>query len=515
MERKDFVRKQKMMEASLRDVKTALSGISGVVAVGIGLKESGRKFTEEISYRVYVPHKKHRTELRPEEIIPPSIDGIPTDVLTPYSIVNDSGVCGDERMTLSLKRPLRAGIAVSGDSVSYGTLGWFGKLRDGTDVLLTNKHVLYDDTNQTDLRKLKTGQPRLGDPAACFCYACGNDNVIGESLIGIRDIHPPSDTSVDCAIARINPELARDIVLRITNDSTEEVLSVSGTASAVIGDKVRKIGARSGYTRGTVIHIGDIAVSVPPDSDETAVAVRRGQVLIIPDPEESYQVREGGVCKPAFTNSGDSGAVILNQDNRIIALNWGGDRTTGSVGITIACKIQNVLDKLSSAGYKVTLSVSPPAGDNDFPEKEKTGLSADPYGLNILGKLRDSNKKSLLYWLYERHNREIMSLITGSRPVGVAWQRNQGPAYVAAIISASGDKDFRIPFTINSVSREALLKILGKVLTEHGSDSLKADIKRYRKDIMKIADQGRTIEELALILKKAGLIDEIPSDVFS
>jgi hypothetical protein len=32
---------------------------------------------------------------------------------------------------------------------------------------------------------------------------------------------------------------------------------------------------------------------------------------------------------------------------------------------------------------------------------------------------------------------------------------------------------------------------------------------------MKIADQGRTIEELALILKKAGLIDEIPSDVFS
>lgn len=347
------------MEASLRDIKTALSDISDVVAVGIGLKESGRKFTEEISYRVYVPVKKHLAELKPEEIIPAVIDGIPTDVLTPYSVVNDSGVCGEERMTLSMKRPLRAGIAVSGDSTSYGTLGWFGRLDDGTDVLLTSKHVLYDDTNQTDLRKLKTAQPRLGKTAGCFGTSNGNDNVIGESLIGIRDIYPSGDTPVDCAIARIHPELASDIVLEITNDSTAEILTVTGTASAVIGDNVRKIGARSGFTRGTVIHIGDIAVSFPPDSEEAAVAVHQGQVLIIPDPAESYRVSEGGICKPAFSNSGDLGAVILNQDNRIVALNWGGDRTTGNMGITIACKIQNVLDKLSSAGYTVTLSVSP------------------------------------------------------------------------------------------------------------------------------------------------------------
>lgn len=349
-----------MMEASLRDVKTALSAISGVLAVGIGLKESGRKFTEEISYRVYVPVKKDLAELKPEEIIPALIDGIPTDVLTPYSVLNDSGVCGEERMTLGLKRPLVAGIAVSGDSDSYGTLGWFGKLDDGTDVLLTSKHVLYDDTNQTDRRKLKTAQPRLAGSATALCAGSGNDNVIGESVIGIRDIHPSSDTSVDCAIARINPEFAQDIVLRITNDSTREVLSVRGTASAVIGDSVRKIGARSGFTRGSVIHIGDIAVSATSDSEETAVAVRQGQLLIIPDPSESYRVMEGGICKPAFTNSGDSGAVILNRDDRIIALNWGGDRTTGNVGITVACKIQNVLDKLRSAGYAVTLSVSPP-----------------------------------------------------------------------------------------------------------------------------------------------------------
>ncbi|NLA49508.1 MAG: hypothetical protein GX876_08615, partial [Bacteroidales bacterium] len=236
MDKKEFGRKQRIMEASLRDVKTTLSVISNVVAVGIGLKESGRKFTEKISYRVFVAVKKDLAELKPEEIIPAAIDGIPTDVLTPYSVVNDSGVCGEERMTLSMKRPLRAGIAVSGDSTSYGTLGWFGKLDDGTDVLLTSKHVLYDGINQIDLRKLKTAQPRLGKPAGCFCPASGNDNVIGDSVIGIRNIHSSGDTSADCAIARIHPELASDIVLEITNDSTAEILTVTGTASAVIGD---------------------------------------------------------------------------------------------------------------------------------------------------------------------------------------------------------------------------------------------------------------------------------------
>jgi hypothetical protein len=511
MDKRDVKQKQKIMEGRLHDVKTTLLKIPNVVAVGIGFKESGKKFTEEISYRVFVPEKKGLTDLRPDEIIPASINGIPTDVLTPYVVVNDSDVCGDERRTLSKKRPLQAGIAVSTDSTSYGTLGWFGTLADSSVVLLTNKHVLYDETNTTDSSVRKTAQPQLGDPSTCCCCTCGDDNAIGESIIGIRDISPASDTSVDCAIARINADFTDDIIYRITNDSTTEVLSVAGIAEAAVGDNVRKIGARSGFTRGTVIHIGDIAVAVPPDSAGTAIAVRQGQVLIIPDAAETYQVREG-VCKAAFSNSGDSGAVILNGDNRIIALNWGGDRTTNNVGITIACRIQNVLDKLSSAGHVVTLSVSPSGGDAEAVKERKFRQPAAAPVVTMLEKIRDANKQSLLYWIYERHHREVMTLINHCRPVTVAWQRNQGPAYVAALTRASREPAYFIPFTINGISRDTLLKKLETVLLENGSELLKSDIKKFRDDLMTTANSGQTIEEVAEALKAAGLIDIIPSD---
>lgn len=500
--------KQILLEQNLDTAKSVLEKIPDVVAVGIGVKESGNGFTNEISYRVYVPAKKDLSLLKPDEIIPPVINGLKTDVLTPHIITEDSDVCGTERKTLSHHRPLKGGIAISTDSTSYGTLGWFGTLADGTTVLLTNKHVLYDFSDGVDTRKLRTAQPQLGDPSTCCCCTCGSDNVIGESIIGIRDVNPFTSTSVDCAIAKINPEFVPDIILRITNDSTTEVLSVRGTAAAAIGDKVRKIGARSGFTRGVVIHLGDIAVAAPNDSGGTAVIRRQGQVLIIPDAAETYQVREG-VCKFAFSNSGDSGAVILNETNKIVALNWNGDRTTNNVGITIANNIQNVFDKLSANGFPITLLQSPP-GDS-MPAKVSMFRRAESISsTNILERIRDANKQSLLYWLYEKHHREILELINNKRPVTVVWQRNQGPAYVAAIARAAREQVYKIPLSINEVSREDLLTRLETIFLAHGSDSLKKDIRKFRDEIISIMNRGETLQEFAENLKEAGFIDTLP-----
>jgi hypothetical protein len=225
-------------------VKQDLLRLPNVVAVGIGIKETGGQFTDEISYRVYVEEKRPRALLADDEAVPETVGGFKTDVLPPLAIQNDSDVCGNERRTLSQHRPLQAGIAVSTDAVSYGTLGWFGTLdSDDTPVLLTNKHVLYDGTDEVTTTTKKTAQPQLGEPSRCCCCECGSDNVIGESLVGIKDTSTLTATSVDAAIARIDPDHASNIVLSITNDSTDEVLVVKGTAAAVVGETVRKIGA--------------------------------------------------------------------------------------------------------------------------------------------------------------------------------------------------------------------------------------------------------------------------------
>lgn len=500
---------QQLLEDNLQEVKDTLLKISNVVAVGIGVKESGDEFTDEISYRVFVPAKKSIAELAPDEIIPPFINGIRTDVITPYVITNDSDVCGNERWALAEHRPLNAGIAISSDSINAGTLGWFGKLTDGTIVLLTNKHVLYGDSNAIDKRKLKAAQPQLGDPSNCCCCTCGSDNAIGEGIIGIRDILPATDTSVDCAIAKISPGLAAGIVLKITNESTTEVLKVKGTAAAIVGDKVRKIGARSGFTRGTVVHLGDIAVAAVQDADGTDIDVVQGQVLIIPDAAETYQVKEG-VCKFAFSNGGDSGAVILNENDKIIALNWGGDRTTNKVGITIGSHIQNVLDKLSANGFPITILESPPGGDS-----APVTVRAIPQEQNILEKIRDANKESLLYFLFQKHHRAIIDMINHTRPVTLVWQRNQGPAFVAALARAAREESYAVPFMINDISRETLLERLGEALITHGHDGLQNDLKKFRPELIRVMKDGNTIPEFTIAMKEAGFLDTIPFTTLS
>lgn len=511
MKNYEFSAEEKVLLKNIESVKQDLLKLPNVLAVGIGIKESGNQLTDEISYRVYVKEKIDLTALGPSERIPSRIGDFKTDVLTPLivNLVND--VCGNERRTLSKHRPLKAGIAISSDSTSYGTLGWFGKLNaDNTPILLTNKHVLYDATPGIDTRHLKTAQPRLGSPSKCCCCECGSDNVIGESIIGIDDTNVLTPTSVDCAISKINPDIASTIKLNISNDSTTEVLTVSGTGVAGVGNNVKKIGARSGFTKGVVVHIGDAAVAVT-DPGGTSISVRTGQVLVIPDPAETYQVKDSaGTCKFSFANNGDSGSVILNPANQIIALLWGVDFETNTYTIGIASNIASVLTKLSSNGFPITLSVSPPGGGTKEIIRNISKVETLSSVPNLLSMLRDTNRESVLHKLYDKHHEEILDLINHSRPVTVVWQRNQGPAYVAALARAAREEAYSIPFSINEVSREALLNRLGAVLMEEGSNELKKDIAESRDDLIDIISNGLSIEEFAEGLKEAGFIDTIP-----
>lgn len=509
---------QNNMLAEIETVKKELLQLPNVVAVGIGIKESNGEFTGEISYRVFVTEKKSEAALNKDQLIPRTINNIKTDVLTPYIVKDRPGVCGTERRTLAKHRPIKAGIAISTDSTSYGTLGWFGHLDiDDTPILLTNKHVLYGTSIGTDSRHLPTAQPQLGSPSHCCCCECGSDNVIGESIIGIKDTSPLTSTSVDCAIAKINPGIAAEMQLLISNSATSEVMTVSGTAQAVVGQAVRKIGARSGFTRGTVVHIGDAAVAGTDPAGGT-IAIKTGQVLVIPDSSETYQVRDTSVnpsvCKFAFSNNGDSGSAILNDSNEIVALLYGGDETTNSVDITFANNIGNVLNALSTNGFPISLSSSPSGGRNAYHHAAARveTIPENQFSLsNQLEHLRDTNRDSQLHHLFDEHHREILALINHARPVMVAWQRHQGPAFVAAIARAAREEHYRIPEDINGVSRTRLLLAMKEALILSGSAALQQDIVRYESAILKSVSQGDTLRALAEQLLAAGLIDHIPT----
>src|SRR5262245_7952007 len=511
MNQDELARSQKTLLANLETARRELLEKPNTLAVGIGLKESGGQITDELSYRVFVTQKKDPAELAPGEMVPREVVGVKTDVLTPYIVKNRPDVCGTERETLSKHRPLRAGIAISTDSLTYGTLGWFGRLdSDDSRILLTNKHVLYDESNETNTTSKPTAQPQLGSVSKCCCCECGSDNVIGDSLIGIRNLTPATATSVDCAIARIKPEHASNITLSIANDATSEVLSVSGTAAAVVGQNVRKIGARSGFTRGTVVHIGDAAVATDPAGG--AITIMAGQVLVIPTAAETYQVNDRGTCKFAFSNAGDSGSAILNDDDAIVALLWGGDEQTNSVDVTFSNNIANVLTALSNNGFQLQLSVSEGRSGRHhrtaFENRDDERLR--PVALSYFELLRDRNPGSVLRELFDRHHREILSLVNNRRAVTVVWHRHQGPAYVAALARAGRVEQYKIPFSIDGISRETLLLAMEDVLRKHGNRALIADMDRYREDVLALAGEGESLEHLARLLFQRGLLEAIP-----
>jgi hypothetical protein len=372
--------------------------------------------------------------------------------------------------------------------------------------------VLYDLSNETITTSKPTAQPQLGSVSTCCCCECGSDNVIGDSLVGIRDLSPMTATSVDCAIARIRPADAGSISMTIANDATSEVLTVAGTAAAVVGQNVRKIGARSGFTRGTVVHIGD-AAAAGTDPAGGAIAILTGQVLVIPDAAETYQVNDRGTCKFAFSNNGDSGSVILNASDEIVALLWGGDETTNSVDITFANNIDTVLAVLSNNGFQMHLSASPGrvGAHNRTPFENRQPLP-QPVAQNYFEQLRDANPASLLRLLFDRHHREVLDLVNHRRPVTVVWHRHQGPAFVAALARSGRVEDYRVPFAINDITRKALLEAMESVLRTHGSRALIADMDRFRDDIYALAAGGESLEHLARLLCERGLLDVIPAE---
>jgi hypothetical protein len=261
-----------------------------------------------------------------------------------------------------------------------------------------------------------------------------------------------------------------------------------------VGSHVRKIGARSAFTEGTVMHIGDAAVA-PNDTAGTPLAIMPDQVLVIPTPGETYEAENG---KMTFANHGDSGSVILNDSNQIIALLWGVDFTTNAVCTTFANTMANVFSALNAAGVTIQLSASPAGGDL---ASERTRR---PAGITVKkeGQLAFTPEDALgdashyVVNLVKTHRHEVLSLINDNRSVKVAWQRLQGPAFTAHFMNSAKDPAYVFPKEVNGVSVQSFLLNIGNELRKAGSDALKKDIESYGYDLIALAENYDNVHSL-------------------
>lgn len=258
----------------------------GVTGVDIGYKVVQDETTDIPAIIVSVEKKKNEDELEENQVIPKTFGPFATDVRQegPYSFTQDT----------VRYNPLLGGIALSACTQIplYGTLGAIvqdnasapGTLQLG---VLSNWHVLVAGTTSTS--PLNVAQPPVG-----LGGVCPPDTIATVARSAITEY-------VDGAVAFLNT--ARPAINAIKDIGT---IFPPATMPAVVGWPVRKRGARTGLTNGTVESV-DASINVS-ESDGT---VRKFKTQI--------KVRQSTWPGPTpFLLPGDSGSVLVDSANRRI-----------------------------------------------------------------------------------------------------------------------------------------------------------------------------------------------------
>jgi hypothetical protein len=486
--------------AQLHDeARVEMKKIPGVVGVGYGFKSTAGSLTDEVGFIVYVKEKKDKSQLQPEEIVPPRFKDVLTDVLTVPELRRFD--CQDH----TVHSPLLSGITVSNLKTNAdglpggGTLGFLATINGSSDphdvVLVSNAHVLMangarlGDTIYQPPLVQKEGTWVLDPQQNASSNPAGN-----VTNIGLEGNHPyayPGEAQqnyyVDCAAAKINICISTLCHTNCGQSFTNQVndLNIPSPPSPhginAIMDVARvqqadlkpgipyvvyKSGRATSQTVGNVVAIG-VPVNVagpPPSSGDNGIAIMPTQ----PDCDGILQ----------FATEGDSGAALLNAQGQLVGIVFGGQQNSAVAG---ACHIHPVLDFL-----KVTpvTRANPASGNPAFKNSAAAALAAPAPGAQpaaqpsvvpaLRQRLAASEEGTDLVALVETHASEVVHLVNHQSRVMVAWHRNQGPQFLNEAVINAHDPKHLIPAEIGGVTRETLLHRMAKVLADYGSAGLQA-----------------------------------------
>jgi hypothetical protein len=326
-------------------LRTATASLqSNVHAVGIGRKVVEGKPTSTLAVRLYVVQKLATSAIPPRDLLPPSLDGIPCDVIeaapafimpagaalrraTAARAVRRSRAaaaaasCTDDRR--KRQRPFPAGVSIAHRDVTAGTLAYFCRSTRSGDspddvFLLSNNHVLADVNNGSAGDRVLQQGPADGGTM--------QEHVANlHRFVRIR-LGGDVGNRVDAAIARLLENVPHSVTMC-------GIGRITGTATAVEGMRVRKHGRTTGLTEGFVDDESIDAVVGMDHNDPSVVAKFENQLRI-----------ERVAPFPSFGLGGDSGSLVVSgTEPRAVGLYFAGP-PSGVYGL--ANPISDVLSEL-------------------------------------------------------------------------------------------------------------------------------------------------------------------------
>lgn len=306
--------------------KDALLKVPSVVSVGIGFKYTGGKKTNKMSIIVGVVKKRPRHEVPREEMVPPLLDGKPTDVIE-MGRITFQGHAAKKSPTLysngvirtNKVRPAPPGVSIAHFRVTAGTLGVIVKGPfPGGAAILSNNHVLANLTNGRD------GRAALGD---LIVQPGPVDGGIPseDALARLAAFSPLEYISLADFIGGVTPPVNLiDAALAVPlqpNSLTLPILEIgltNGITEAVPGMTVMKSGRTTGVTFGTAISI------------HASLNVFGG--------DDVFRF-EDQIVTTDMSLGGDSGSLLLDIQKRAVGLLF-----AGSDVATFHNPINNVLN---------------------------------------------------------------------------------------------------------------------------------------------------------------------------
>lgn len=283
-----------------------------VNGVGVGYKWVNGKPTDKKAIIVFVEKKLSKNGLiskySSEELIPPEIDGVPTDIIEIGKITKQS--------FKTRVRPLKPGYSCGQQQITAGTIGGFFTDKDGDIVILSNNHVLANEN------KAKIGdliyQPGPADGITDFAFK-GWEQPLNlpyfATLKAFSTINANNNLH-DSAIARVHDKIISSGLVDKSYPITNQTISGYNTPS--INMQVQKFGRTTGLTTGRIIAL-NASFTIGYDFGNARF--------------------NGCIVFSSMSQGGDSGSIIFDMNMKAVSLLF-----AGSPKVTIGSPIQPIIN---------------------------------------------------------------------------------------------------------------------------------------------------------------------------
>jgi len=316
------------VRAAKRSNKELILSKPNVVGVGAGYKMRAGQLTEQICVVVLVRQKVPAELLKPEQMVPAEVGGVPTDVW-------EVGELRALQSRTERWRPAPPGVSLGHYRITAGTFGCVVRdISNNQRLILSNNHVLADENEG------EVGDPILQPGSADGGQAPGDTIATLLRYIPIQ-FNGDSGDSSSCLPLKwlftlfpfLKPEIAVTTNLvdaavaaplqdDMISDEILEIGEVRGVTAATLGMAVRKSGRTTGLTSGQ-INLIDATVVV------TYSAGRMARF-------------ENQILTSGMSQGGDSGSLLVAANAQLAV----GLLFAGSDMVTIYNPIQVVLDTL-------------------------------------------------------------------------------------------------------------------------------------------------------------------------